>query len=70
MFDWVSRFKNPTFVTSFATALIAFGYTVLGMFDVVPSVSESEVLNLVAIVVTMLTSVGVLMNPTTDGITD
>lgn len=70
MFDWSTRLKNPVFLTSFAASLVAFGYTLLGLFEVVPTVSESDVMQLVTTAITALTAVGVLVNPTTSGVTD
>lgn len=68
--NWMVRMKNPVFVTTFLTAVIAFIYTLLGIFGVVPSVSESAVMQGLALAVEMLTAVGILTDPTTKGAGD
>ena len=64
------RLKNPVFLVTFITAIIAFIYQILGMFDVVPSVSEDSVVQVVGIVINILTAMGILVDPTTKGIGD
>lgn len=68
--NWIVRMKNPVFVTTFATTVIAFIYTLLGVFGVVPSVSESAVIQGLTLVVEMLTAIGILADPTTKGASD
>jgi phi LC3 family holin len=43
---------------------------VLGLFGVVPSVSEESVVNVITLLVNILAFVGVIVDPTTDGIND
>ena len=50
--------------------IIAFVYQLLSMFEVVPKVSESTVINLLGMVVNLLAGLGVIVDPTTDGIND
>jgi phi LC3 family holin len=64
------RLKNPVFLVTFITAIIAFIYQILGMFDVVPAVSEDSVVQVVGIVINILTAMGILVDPTTKGIGD
>ena len=65
-----ARLKNKTFIVTFATLIIAFVYQLLSMFEVVPKVSESTVINLLGMVVNLLAGLGVIVDPTTDGIND
>ena len=51
-------------------AVAAFVYTVLGIFGVVPTVSEDMVVNIGSAAVSALTTVGVLIDPTTKGVCD
>ena len=51
------RFKNPTWVLSFATSVISFVYVILGMFEVVPPVSQDMIIQVISAVVTFLTGV-------------
>lgn len=65
-----ARLKNKTFIVTFATLIIAFVYQLLSMFEVVPRVSESTIVNLLGMVVNLLAGLGVIVDPTTDGIND
>lgn len=64
------RFKNKTFVFTFATLIVAFVYQILGIIGVVPSVSEDTIINVITIIINLLATLGVLVDPTTEGIED
>lgn len=64
------RLRNPVFWATIIPALLAFIYSVLGAFDVVPAVAESEVVNIITAIISALTTIGVLNDPTTAGISD
>ena len=68
--NWKARFKNKAFVVSFVTLVIAFIYQALGLFDIVPSISEDSLVNFFTIAVNILATFGVLVDPTTDGFND
>lgn len=68
--NWKARFKNKTFVISFVTLIIAFVYQMLGLFGIVPSISESSIVNVMTIVINILATFGVLVDPTTNGVSD
>jgi phi LC3 family holin len=68
--NWKARFKNKTFLVTFITLVVAFVYQVLGLFGVVPSISEDSVVNLFTMLVNILAFVGVVVDPTTDGFND
>ena len=64
------RFKNPVFWLTVIPAVITFVYTVLGAFDVVPAISQDVVVNIITALISALTTIGVLVDPTTKGIGD
>lgn len=64
------RFKNPTWVLSFATSVISFVYVILGMFEVVPPISQDMIIQVISAVVVFLTGIGVMIDPTTKGVKD
>lgn len=64
------RMKNAYFWLTFIPAIITFIYSVLACFDIVPAISEAMVINIATSVVTALTTMGVLIDPTTEGIFD
>lgn len=68
--NWKVRLKNPVFYLTIIPAVIALVYTVLGVFDVVPTISEDTVTNAVTAIITALTTLGVLIDPTTNGVND
>ena len=68
--NWKVRFKNKTFLVTFLTAVVALVYQIASMFDIVPSVSEGEVMQAVMIAVNLLVALGIIVDPTTEGISD
>lgn len=68
--NWKARFKNKAFIITFVTLVVAFAYQVLGIFDVVPSISEESIVNIITMLVNILAFVGVIVDPTTEGIKD
>ena len=64
------RFKNPVFWLTVIPAVVTLVYTILGAFDVVPSLSQDVVVNIVTTLISALTTVGVLIDPTTKGVGD
>ena len=68
--NWKARFKNKTFLITFITLVVAFVYQTLGLFDILPSVSENELVNLFTMLVNILAFAGVIIDPTTDGFND
>ena len=70
MINWYVRFQNKAFVVAFCTAVIAFTYQILGMFGIVPPVAEDTIFQFVAIVANLLVGLGILVDPTTNGVVD
>lgn len=65
-----NRLKNKTFIVSTLAIIVGFVYQILGQFDVVAPISQNEVVNIINIIFTMLVALGVMVDPTTQGITD
>ena len=65
-----ARLKNKTFLISFSALVIAFVYQILSLFGFTPEISENEVVNVFSIVINILACVGVIVDPTTDGMND
>lgn len=68
--NFKARMKNKAFVVGVVTLLVSFLYKLLAAMDIVPAVSESEILELMGLVVNMLALVGVIVDPTTKGVSD
>lgn len=70
MIDWKVRFKNKTWLLSFITVILAFIYQVLGIFDIVPTITQEMSTQLIMTILNILVALGVVIDPTTEGITD
>lgn len=68
--DWKSRLKNKAILAAIISAAVAFVYQILGLFDIVPPISESDITNVVGIVLNALVFLGIIVDPTTKGISD
>lgn len=68
--NWKVRFKNKTWLTSFIALIVSFVFDLLAMFDVMPVVTQSMVMQLVNIALMVLGAVGVVADPTTPGVED
>lgn len=70
MINFKVRVRNTLFWMTILPALVAFIYSLLGAFGVVPAISESEVVNIITSIITALATLGVLIDPTTKGVSD
>lgn len=68
--NWKVRFKNKVWLASFLSLVIGFIFSMLRLFEVYPRVTENEILNIVNQVLTFLGLIGVIVDPTTAGISD
>lgn len=68
--NWKVRIKNPVFWATVLPAAVSFIYCVLGALGIVPALTENMVLNIISAVLTALTTLGVLVDPTTAGMKD
>lgn len=64
------RLRNKTFWATLIPAVVTFVYTILSLFDVVPSISEAVIIKIGTIIISALSVLGVLVDPTTAGIKD
>lgn len=68
--NWKVRFKQKVFLTSFISLIVSFVYSVLALFDVFPAVTKNSVLEVVNQVLKILGLLGIIVDPTTAGISD
>lgn len=68
--NWKLRLQNKATLTAIVLSLISLIYQVLGLFNVIPPISESEVVNIVGMIINLLVLLGVVIDPTTEGIDD
>ncbi len=65
-----ARFHNKVFVTSFCIMCIMFVYEVLDLFGVIPRIPQDELVNLVKMILEIFGLLGIVVDPTTSGISD
>lgn len=70
MINWKLRFQNKTILVAVITAIIACVYQILGIVGIVPTISESEVINIVGVIINLLVALGIVIDPTTPGVGD
>ena len=68
--NWKVRLRNKTWLASVLALMVSFAYDLLAMVDVVPPLSEDWLLSLVQTLLTLLTALGVVIDPTTAGAAD
>lgn len=68
--NWKVRFRNPTFWLTAVPALITLIYAVLALFEIIPSVTKETVLDAFTAIVAALSTLGIIVDPTTKGVTD
>lgn len=68
--NWKLRLQNKTTLTTIILAVVAFAYQMLGLFGVVPSISQDTIVNLVGLIINLLVGFGIVVDPTTSGVSD
>lgn len=68
--NWKVRIKNPIFWLTVIPAVVTCVYAILGALGIIPALTENMVLNVATAVITALTTLGVLVDPTTAGVGD
>ena len=68
--NWKVRFKNPVWLTTFLGLIVGFAFNILKLFDVVPSVTQNQVMEIISQVLTFLGLFGIIADPTTAGMSD
>ena len=68
--NWKLRIQNVTTLISLIACLVSLIYTILGLFGIVPPVSQELWVQLFSLILEILVALGVIVDPTTKGITD
>lgn len=64
------RFKNPATCLALIGAVVAFIYQILGIIGIVPSITQETWTDLAGLIINILVGLGILVDPTTSGVTD
>lgn len=68
--NWILRLKNKATLATLIVVTITFVYTLFGLIGVFPSVTQEQVTDIALMVIELLAALGVIIDPTTPGITD
>lgn len=68
--NWKARFRNKVWLASFLAFLVGVIFSILGMLDISPAISENAVMGIIDKVLTLLGLIGIIVDPTTEGISD
>lgn len=68
--NWKVRLRNKTWLAAMIALIVSFAYDLLAMIEVVPPVAEDKVMSIATLLLSLLTGVGVLIDPTTQGVED
>ena len=64
------RLKNKVTLVALVAVIAPFIYQVLGIFDIVPKISEGDVEQFLGLLINFLAILGVVADPTTAGMKD
>lgn len=70
MINWKLRLQNKATLFAIIGAIVACVYQILGVIGIAPTISESEIVNIVGVILNLLVALGVIIDPTTPGIGD
>ena len=70
MINWKLRFKNKVTLTAIVLGIIAIAYQVLDLVGIIPPFPQDKLVDIAVAVIEILVLVGVVTDPTTEGIAD
>lgn len=70
MINWKLRFKNEVTLSTLFVTVVAFIYQILGLFGIVPPVSEDTITKLITLLINIMAALGIIVDPTTAGLGD
>ncbi len=68
--NWSLRFHNKVWLTTLLAVVCTFVFNLLELFDIQVNVDQEQVLQLGAAILSLLSALGVVIDPTTPGIGD
>ncbi len=68
--NWKVRLRNRAWLASVIALVVGFVYDLLAMAECIPSLSEDWLMSLFQTILTLLTALGVVIDPTTEGTND
>lgn len=68
--NWRLRLKNKTTFAALIACITTFIYQMLGILGIMVPISEAEVIQVISVILNILVTFGVLVDPTTEGASD
>lgn len=68
--NWKVRFQNKVWLASFISLVLSFLYYLFGLLHIAPSITEVEAGKIASQVLMILGMLGVVVDPTTEGVED
>lgn len=68
--NWKLRLMNKTTIAALLACIVTFIYQVLSILGITPAIAESQVTEVVGLILNILAAVGILVDPTTKGLSD
>ena len=65
--NWKVRLRNRVWLTTLLATIVAFIFDLLALLDVAPAITQDTVLQAISALLTLLTALGVVVDPTTPG---
>lgn len=70
MINFKLRLKNKVTLTALISLIVGCVFQILQIFEITPKIAQSEVVNFATLLINILAAFGVLVDPTTKGISD
>lgn len=68
--NWRVRVRNKIWLASLMAAVVTFAFDMAGLLGLTPPLAQETVMQAVSAVLTLLTALGVVIDPTTPGAGD
>lgn len=68
--NWKLRLQNKATILAIISALVMFVFSILNALGIEIDMTQEQIMGGVATVLTILTSLGILVDPTTSGVSD
>ena len=68
--NWKIRLRNRVWLTTLLATLCAFVFDLLTLMDIAPVITEDAVMQAITALLTLLSALGVVIDPTTAGASD
>ena len=68
--NWKVRLTNKLWLVTVCSAILSIVYQIAELLGIAPSIPKEQIMDLITTVLTVLALLGVIIDPTTDGIED